>query len=309
MKQELQTDYALPITPCITRSDDSIPLEQPWDIHHEQQIFLLDHFAESRRASIIDHQLLYHGTTTTDSKILSWYSSQQQQLQQRHRSQNDFGISTMSPSIVQHKDQVSLDPYHKCTSSNDSVEVRQLRTSPISKTPWTNCEKKTNSKIIRVRTEIDPSVKQYIATDAQPPTVSRTIFTYKSWDASQNQWSPTKTFTDDTNTHAKSAAITIEKNHFRISLKRGGEINIFPNLIDPKRVHKVKKELLESKFWRKYSIQGGDEPRLHFLVRLEIFLFDPIVPIRHCFPDTTSLYLSFLRFLTISLPGTRRCHK
>ena len=95
-------------------------------------------------------------------------------------------------------------------------------------------------------------------------TTNRTIFTYKTWNGTQNRWNRTKTFTVGSNTSSTSP------HHYCIPLSRGGELNIFPNLIDVKKVNRVKKELLESKFWRKYSIQGGDEPRLHFLVRFVV---------------------------------------
>ena len=93
----------------------------------------------------------------------------------------------------------------------------------------------------------------------------RTIFTYKTWDGTANRWRPTKTYT------ARNA--NDDDNHFRIPLSRGGELNIFPNLIDAKKVKQVKRELLKSNYWRRYSIQGGDEPRLHFLVSFVIFIF------------------------------------
>jgi hypothetical protein len=95
-------------------------------------------------------------------------------------------------------------------------------------------------------------------------TTNRTIFTYKTWNGMQNRWNRTKTYTVGSNTSSTPP------HHFCIPLSRGGELNIFPNLINVKKVNRVKKELLESKFWRKYSIQGGDEPRLHFLVRFVV---------------------------------------
>jgi hypothetical protein len=100
----------------------------------------------------------------------------------------------------------------------------------------------------------------------------RTIFTYKAWNGTQHRWNRTKTYKDQSNASASASSATAP-HHFRIPLSRGGELNVFPNLIDSKKVNRVKKELLESKFWRKYSIQGGDEPRLHFLVRFAVGLF------------------------------------
>ena len=95
-------------------------------------------------------------------------------------------------------------------------------------------------------------------------TAQRTLFTYKTWDGLNNCWRRTKIF------KARSGSKTnrCDGHHYHIPLARGGELNIFPNLIETKQVNRVKKELLESTLWRKYSIQGGDEPRLHFLVRV-----------------------------------------
>ena len=121
-------------------------------------------------------------------------------------------------------------------------------------------EKKNNVKTISAGTI--PSIP---STTTEVKT--RTIVLYKFWDGSQNRWSPPKTYTDEISTCPDScAAIGTPPNHFRISLRRGGELHVFPNLIDPERVQNVKEELLETKYWRKYLIQGGEEPRLHFLV-------------------------------------------
>ena len=93
----------------------------------------------------------------------------------------------------------------------------------------------------------------------------RQLFTYKTWDSSEDKWRPTKIYNaKDTRKNTLGQDDTTP-HYFHIPLSRGGKLNIFPNLIDPKRVNRVKKEILESNFWRKYSIQGGDEPRLHFL--------------------------------------------
>ncbi len=97
----------------------------------------------------------------------------------------------------------------------------------------------------------------------------RKLFIYKTWDSSESKWRPTKIYkAKDFRKIAlgQDSPSAAAQRYFHIPLSRGGKLNIFPNLIDPKRVNRVKKEILECNFWRKYSIQGGDEPRLHFLV-------------------------------------------
>jgi len=95
----------------------------------------------------------------------------------------------------------------------------------------------------------------------EPRASSRVLFIKKIWDADAQQWKPASP------THEEA----IPRFH-RIPLSRGGVVHVFPNLIPPVDVNRIKKELLESKLWRKYSIQAGDEPRLHFLVRWFILL-------------------------------------
>ena len=129
----------------------------------------------------------------------------------------------------------------------------------------------TNSKITQdLPTEkISADIQRIPSTSKSNVDVTiskkRTIFTYKTWDTSRNQWRRNKIYKARGFDEIESAATPY---HYHIPLTRGGELNVFPNLIDSKRVNRVKKEVLESKFWRKYSIQGGDEPRLHFLVRV-----------------------------------------
>jgi len=90
---------------------------------------------------------------------------------------------------------------------------------------------------------------------------NRILFTYKTWDAKANKWRPTETHTPYSDNNGTSHNFC-----YRIPLCRGGTLNIYPHLFPSKQVKEIKKELMACTYWRKYSIQGGDEPRLHFLL-------------------------------------------
>ncbi|VEU40669.1 unnamed protein product [Pseudo-nitzschia multistriata] len=104
--------------------------------------------------------------------------------------------------------------------------------------------------------------QQRLASDQS--VVERPLFTYKSWDERANRWKPKRTFWVRKEAEAGGSGACAPP-HFRISLSRGGTVHVFPNLLGAQSVGAVKTELLKCGFWRKYSIQGGDEPRLHFL--------------------------------------------
>ncbi len=194
------------------------------------------------------------GSQEQKSQQQAYHDSQTNNASPRHILSNRRAVVT-SDSIYP--------AYSESTIFNfvDSSKAQDSRVNPTFRSPAAAMpEKKSKVKIISADTI--PSI---------PPTTeekkSRIIFSYKSWDGSQNHWSPAKIYTDEISECPDScAAIAITQNYFRISLKRGGELHVFPNLIDPERVQNVKEELLETNCWRKYSIQGGDEPRLHFLV-------------------------------------------
>ena len=104
---------------------------------------------------------------------------------------------------------------------------------------------------------------------------NRILFTYKTWDAKANTWRSTEIYTPNSNSNDNDKDISNGNDNdndtschfcYRIPLCRGGTLNIYPNLFPSTQVKEIKKELLACKYWRKYSIQGGDEPRLHFLL-------------------------------------------
>ena len=95
---------------------------------------------------------------------------------------------------------------------------------------------------------------------------NRILFTYKTWDAKANTWRSTEIYTPNSNDNDNNGNGNDTSSHFcyRIPLCKGGTLNLYPNLFPSTQIKEIKKELLACKYWRKYSIQGGDEPRLHF---------------------------------------------
>ena len=110
----------------------------------------------------------------------------------------------------------------------------------------------------------------------------RIVFTYKTWDATKNDWRPTTMYTSSFNKkhfqkkpeYDDQQSSSQHKNqqhqqeqspkdryYYSIPLSRGGTLNVFPNLFPKQQIYKVKKELVSCNYWRKYSLQGGDEPR------------------------------------------------
>lgn len=138
--------------------------------------------------------------------------------------------------------------------------------------------------------------------DTIDPKKYRRIFSHKVWNGSSGKWFPTKHYwirnlVEDKRDDQKGK-------HFRIALSRGGQLHLFPSLLDPKKVHEVKDELLQSKLWRKYCIQGGDEPRLHFLVRVTC-----VCGSMRMINISTSGLISFLRSTTCSFSASRECNR
>jgi alkylated DNA repair dioxygenase AlkB len=50
------------------------------------------------------------------------------------------------------------------------------------------------------------------------------------------------------------------------NLHRGGCMNVYPALVSIEKCNLIKDELLNSGYFRRYQIQGNDEPRAHFLL-------------------------------------------
>ena len=102
--------------------------------------------------------------------------------------------------------------------------------------------------------------------------VERVLATIQRFDASTGEWTPRKALASAsqrcraTTDHYGSDATRVIK----IPLKRGGMLQIFPNLLAPRDAEGVKGELLSKKnthLFRQYKIQGiNNEPRAHFLL-------------------------------------------
>jgi hypothetical protein len=115
--------------------------------------------------------------------------------------------------------------------------------------------------------KLPPGVYQFIKSESYvlaPSSLSpfpennqgRLIVRRKTYDKQNECWRPTEYYHTDVN----------ENGEYLISLNRGGKIHVFPKYIDRKTTKSVKHELLSSKHWRSYNIQGGPEPRVHCLL-------------------------------------------
>ena len=225
--------------------ENQFPLSSPPQLHSHQQQKRGDNINER----INDHQLDCCSTSHAD-----WTS-------QELSSTRSMGNSIMAlPNLPAVYDAKLHDPIYDVDSMLKRFSFAErpcLRITDEPKTSIVQNESHASSstyppgRVYRVRRHLQEGSQQMESSSG----AKRIILSYKTWDGIQNQWTKTRHFTALPDTH-----------HYCIPLSRGGELNIFPNLIDLKEANRVKTELLRSKFWRKYSIQGGDEPRLHFLV-------------------------------------------
>lgn len=99
----------------------------------------------------------------------------------------------------------------------------------------------------------------------------RLLFTRKVWDGRCQKWRPLERFycRPRPGPETDGRPVTVSATQYKILLSRGGEINVFPYLVGASKTGEIKQELLDPArchFFRKYSIQGGDEPRVHFLL-------------------------------------------
>ena len=97
---------------------------------------------------------------------------------------------------------------------------------------------------------------------------NRIIVTYKTWDATEKKWRRTKTYTakkvsqSSSSNNRNNGSTQQHHNHihdyyYSIPLVRGGTLSIFPNVYPLSQIKKVKHELLQCQYWRKYTIQGS----------------------------------------------------
>lgn len=140
-----------------------------------------------------------------------------------------------------------------------------------------HCQDSTSSSTLSTPSSSSSSI---VADGGGPTTVGqeheaygrssrRLLFTRKVWDGDNGRWKPMEHFYyvephNDQDETDPSGSV-----QYKVILSRGGEIRIFPNLVYETRTDAMKQELLDPKYchyFRKYCIQGGDEPRVHFLL-------------------------------------------
>ena len=239
--------YDRPVKISKLNRENQFPLPFPLQLHSHQ-------YQQQKRGDNINERMNDHQLDCCSTSHADWTSHELS-------STRPMGASIMAlPNLRAVYDAKLYDPIYDVDSMLKRFSFAERPCLKITDEPKTsivqNKSRASSStyppgRVYRVRRHLQKGSQQMELSSG----AKRIIFSYKTWDGIQNQWTKTRQFTALPDTH-----------HYCIPLSRGGELNIFPNLIDLKEANRVKKELLGSKFWRKYSIQGGDEPRLHFLV-------------------------------------------